>query len=308
MTPSTDDWSQAITAYLDSRLAMNALSPATVRNRRILLYEFARFAEANKVPRPSLTHKNLVLAFFAHKKISNNTKRVQFFNLHSFFEYLHDEDVVQENIVATINAPNGKRIESDYLDESEISTFFDGVLQTSRDALIDRNLCMAAFMTALCLRVSEVCNLRLSDVNTIQKTVRVRRKGGGEELLPLSDDLIEYIEIWLYERETWKNAEKSDFLFTTQRSEGLSVRSAQAIVQKALKHAKLVKRKMGPHLLRHSGASNYLSDGIDIKTIQTLLGHANIATTSRYVHASRGKLENAVANFNLPKKQTTTRA
>jgi integrase/recombinase XerC len=306
MTPATDDWEGSITAYLDSRLAMNALSPATVRNRRIFLTEFSRFAIANKICTPASTHKNLILAFFAQKKISNNSKRVQFFILNAFFEFLLEEKIITENVVATINAPNGKKIEADYLDKSEIEIFFDGVLETSQAGMIDRNLCLAAFLTALCLRVSEVCNLKMADINTTQNTVRVRRKGGSEELLPLSEDILEYLERWLYERSRWDKAALSPFLFVTWAGGGLSVRSAQRVVQNGLKRAGIIKRRMGPHLLRHSGASNYLSDGIDIKTIQTLLGHANIATTGRYVHASRGQLETAVANFNLPKHRVNT--
>jgi integrase/recombinase XerC len=301
MTKAPNEWEGSIAAYLDSRLAMNALSPASVRNRRIFLSEFVRFAVANKVIRPDQAHKNLILGFFAQKKVSNNSKRVQFFILNAFFEYLHEEGLVTENVVATINAPNGKKIESDYLDRSEINVFFDGVLETSREGLEDRNLCLVAFLTALCLRVSEACNLRMTDINTAQNSVRVRRKGGHEELLPLSEDIVDYLEKWLYARETWDKAAFSPFLFVTWSGEPLSVRSAQRIVQRGLKGAGIIKRRMGPHLLRHSGASTYLSDGINIKTIQTLLGHSNIATTGRYVHASRGQLETAVANFNLPK-------
>lgn len=304
MTPTSNDWEGSINAYLDSRLAMNALSPASVRNRRIFLTEFSRFAVANKILYPDQTHKNLVLGFFAQKKVSNNSKRVLFFTLNAFFEFLHEDGIVSENIVATINAPNGKKIEADYLDRSEIKNFFDGVLESSREGMEDRNLCLAAFLTALCLRVSEVCNLKLTDINTAQNSVRIRRKGGNEELLPLSEDLLEYLERWLYVRCTWDKAAFSPFLFVTWTGAGLSVRSAQRVVQRGLKGAGILKRRMGPHLLRHSGASTYLEDGIDIKTIQTLLGHSNIATTGRYVHASRGQLETAVANFNLPKHGT----
>lgn len=307
MTPAANDWGNAITAYLDSRLAMNALSSATARNRKIFLGEFARFAVANKVLAPASTHKNLVLGFFAKKKISNNTKRVQFFILHAFFEFLHEEEIVSENIISTINPPNGKKIESDYLDQAEIEAFFDGVANVSKNGMIDRNLCIAALMTALCLRVSEVCKLRVSDINMAQNTVRVRRKGGHEELLPLSDDLRDFLDKWLFVRGTWKNQDENQTLFTTWIGKGLSVRSAQRIVQNGLKRAGLLKRRMGPHLLRHSGASNYLSSGIDIKTIQTLLGHSNVATTGKYVHASRGQLETAVANFNIPKSTAPAR-
>jgi integrase/recombinase XerC len=307
MTHAANDWDNAITSYLGSRVAMNALSSATARNRKILLNEFARFAVANKIFEPAGTHKNLVIGYFAHKKISNNTKRVQFFILHAFFEFLREEEIVSENIISTINPPNGKKIESDYLDQAEVEAFFEGVACVSKNGMIDRNLCIAALMTALCLRVSEVCNLRVSDINMAQNTVRVRRKGGHEALLPLSDDLRDFLDKWLFVRSTWANQEDTPELFTTWTGKGLSVRSAQRIVQNGLKKAGLLKRKMGPHLLRHSGASNYLSAGIDIKTIQTILGHSNVATTGRYVHASRGQLETAVGNFKIPKSSVQSR-
>ncbi len=305
MVPVIDTWESVIQKYLDSRLAVNALSEKTAKTRFLLLSEFGRFAISNKIEKPSKAHKNLVLAFFSQKKVANNTKRVQFFILHAFFDYLVEEDLVPENCMTSISPPSEKNIESDYLDDEEVRLFFEGVIDGCRETTIERTLLIVVFLTALCLRVSEASNLKISDLNMDQGTVRVHRKGGTEVLLPLSTDLMEFLKRWLSVRTTWKNGETSPWLFITERGTHMAVRSIQHVCKKALEKSGILKRRMGPHLLRHSGASGYLASGIDIKTIQTLLGHSNVATTSKYVHASRGRLEQAVESFKLPKSQVS---
>jgi integrase/recombinase XerD len=132
------------------------------------------------------------------------------------------------------------------------------------------------------LRVSEIVSLRTDDIDFIRKTIRIRSgKGRRDRLTILSDKaakmLTHYIE---YERPDF-------FLFPSQnRRTHLTIRTAQAIFSQALIRAK-ISRKLGIHSLRHSFATHLIENGIDIRYIQNLLGHKNIATTEIYTHVSK---------------------
>lgn len=292
-------WNEAITQYLETKMATNSFSESTITNRRFVLFDLAKFAEQHKVFCPTKAHKNLILQFFSQKKVSNNSKRSIYYALLNFFDFLMEEEELPENIVTLVNAPKDRYIESDFLDEEEIRLFFEGIISSSKEFTMNRNLLIAAILCSLCIRVSEVAGLKVTDVNTTQKTIRILRKGGAEILLPINEDLLDYFNAWMDSRQQWRGAE-SKWLFLSSRGDRLSKRSFQSICRAGIEKAGLVKRKMGPHLLRHSGASIYLANGVDVKTVQTLLGHSNVSTTSRYIHASKGRLEQAVSKFPLP--------
>ncbi|WP_425430187.1 tyrosine-type recombinase/integrase [Desulfacinum hydrothermale] len=193
--------------------------------------------------------------------------------------------------------------EPDFLSEPELKAFFQSVVDTSRECVVDRNLLVVSLLAGLCLRVSEVCSLRLDnlDLTSTPGALRVHRKGGKEARLPLNEKIRDLLDTWLEQREQWASTD-SPWVFVSTRGSRLSVRQVQNVVRRALEHAGFVKRHMGPHLLRHSGASFYLASGTDIKTIQALLGHSNLSTTSRYVHTTAAAIRTAVDGFAIRRK------
>lgn len=292
------EWLPAIEQYVNACLAMNTLSQSSARTRALFLKEFSVFCTKNGFLGPHDVHKNIILGYFSQKKVSNNTKRTFFFTLHGFFKYLEDDRIIEDNPLDALTPPQEKKIESDFLNEEEIGLFFDSVITNSRSDVMDRNMLIAAILVGLCLRVSEICELKLSDVNFIQKTIRVRRKGGSESLLPISDELIVFFDRWVDARHAL-DIKNNDWFFLSSRGDRLSVRTIQHFCRISLFKGGLFKRRMGPHTLRHSGATNYLSKGVDIKTIQNLLGHSNLATTSRYVHSGREQITSALKKLKL---------
>jgi site-specific recombinase XerD len=150
--------------------------------------------------------------------------------------------------------------------------------------LRDKTLLSVAYATGA--RVSEVMSLRLSDIDRAQNTLRIRDgKGGRERRALLSTKLLELLEQY------WREYRPKDYLFPKPGGSGPL---SESVLQKACKDAALragLKKRIHPHVLRHSFATHLLEQGTDLRTVQVLLGHSQIVTTAGYMHVSSKHLE-----------------
>ncbi len=287
---------ESIESYIEHGASLGRLRRTTIRNRWFELNRFASFCASKEIDSPRRIHRNLVVAYLGSVKAGNGSKYTILAILSSFMTYLVDEGLAPENFIAEMKRPKAYRAEADFLTEEEIDALFQSAAENSWESQLDRNLLLLSLLTSLCLRVSEALSLRLEDVSLRPPCVWVSRKGGKVEKLPLNEDLVEKFEIWFEERSRWKGHE-SPWVFLSTRGRRMSVRRVQRMIAEFLTKAGIVKRSMGAHLIRHSGATCYLRNGTDIKTVQVLLGHENLSTTSRYVHSNAKALESAVARF-----------
>ncbi len=132
--------------------------------------------------------------------------------------------------------------------------------------------------------------------------MRILRKGGNVELIPINRDLKAKFENWYLSPKKFKDADKTDWVFISERGKQLATRSVRALVTTGLERAGIHKEKKGPHLLRHSGASHLSERGEDPRIIQMLLGHANIQTTSRYLHFDKERVRGLVERSPMNKE------
>lgn len=143
------------------------------------------------------------------------------------------------------------------------------------------------------LRVSEMCRLRVEDVDFTRGVVTVRHgKGDKDRAIPLADKIVEPLRVWV-------EARRDGYLFPSARREGpLTTRAVQLLLKRLAQKAGLSGAKTGrrytPHKLRHRFATGLLRSGADIVEVQELLGHANLATTAIYLHADPQRLRAAV--------------
>ena len=287
---------ETIEPYLEHGLSLGLLSKATARARRFELTRFAVFCETKGITVPVKMHKNLVVSYIGSLNVSNGTKYTIFAVLSAYLTYLVDEGLVFENFLSNMKRPKAYRPEADFLTEEELGLFFRSVAENSRECQADRNLLLVSLLAVLCLRISEAINLKIEDIDLRAPCLWVTRKGGKVERIPLNAELAQRFESWLELRKSWKGSELPR-VFLSNRGKEMGVRQAQKMITGFLGKAGIVKRQNSAHLIRHSGASAYLKNGTDIKTVQTLLGHSNLSTTSRYVHSTTQALENAVGRF-----------
>ena len=196
-----------------------------------------------------------------------------------FYQFLLREKLASDNPALDIRAPKSGRRLPRVADVDQLNHLLDG---QPDDPLEVRDLCMFELMYSSGLRLAELASLDLDTVDLRSGEVRVMGKGGKERLLPVGRKAIAAIQAWLPYRAALANDGEAA-LFVSQRGERLSHRSIQARLSR-WGISRGADQKLHPHLLRHSFASHMLESSGDLRAVQELLGHADIATTQVSTH------------------------
>jgi integrase/recombinase XerD len=208
--------------------------------------------------------------------------------LRSFHRHLRREDLIADDPTAQIKAPRqGKRLPK-VLSRDEVTRLLEQPSGTEPSALRDRAL--LELMYACGLRASEATGLELQDIDVEAGILRARGKGSKERIVPFgstaSRALVSYLQRG---RPKLIGVRHESALFVNQRGLGLTRQGLYKIVQRHAKGAGLA-HKMSPHTLRHTFATHLLAGGCDLRSVQEMLGHADIATTQLYTHLSTERL------------------
>lgn len=207
--------------------------------------------------------------------------------LRGFFAFLLAEGLRADDPTLYLDAPKLEKSLPHVLSEEAM----DKLLATeSRDDLSVRNLAMLEVLYGSGLRVSELINLRVADVSLDIGYVRCLGKGGKERIVPLSDPAVDALRIYLQgARERLRQKLSTDILFLNNKGRKLT-RQGFWLILKEWAKAHGVTEDVYPHMLRHTFATHLLDHGADLRSVQELLGHADISTTQIYTHLSRKKL------------------
>ncbi|MFO7529095.1 MAG: tyrosine recombinase XerC [Marinobacter sp.] len=196
-----------------------------------------------------------------------------------FYNFLLRERLVTDNPAVDVRAPKSGRRLPRVADVDQLSQLLDA---RPDDPLEVRDLCMFELMYSSGLRLSELADLNLDSLDLRAGEVRVVGKGNKERVLPLGRKAVEAIEVWLSVRAKLA-PEGENAVFVSRRGDRLSRRSIQSRLGR-WGITRGADQKLHPHLLRHSFASHMLESSGDLRAVQELLGHADIATTQVYTH------------------------
>lgn len=270
------------------------VSPHTLRAYESDIQEFLAFLQrtGQNASDPS---RNTVISFVsylhAHRKARTTIER-KISSLRSFFRFLKIRKSIAHNPAAGIPLPRKQRKLPGFLTVKEAKTLLDEGAN-EENLKVRRNLAMAELMYGTGLRVGELTRLNLKDVDAAEMEVRVIGKGGKERIVPMTRHAADRMEKYLLQRRTDLKDNAciggEGPLFINLRGTRLTTRSVHRILRAMGRDAGLSKR-VHPHELRHSFATHLLDSGADLRAIQELLGHANLATTQKYTHISLEKL------------------
>ncbi|WP_420420528.1 site-specific tyrosine recombinase XerD [Simkania sp.] len=208
-----------------------------------------------------------------------------------FFRFLKREKLIAKDPTALIESPKLWQLIPEVLTENEITALLkEPDLDTEIGA---RDQAILEMLYATGMRVSELCNLNVHDVD--DKTVHVRGKGGKERIVPIAAVAVETLDHYLGFRREVKKL-KDQPLFLTKKGKRIGRTQVWARIKHYGKAAQIDK-VISPHTLRHSFATHLLDHGADLRVIQELLGHADISTTDRYTHLSNKHLYQAFDQF-----------
>ena len=205
--------------------------------------------------------------------------------LRGFFQYYLTQDVIKMNPCKYIDLPKQDKKLPRYVSDSEVSYIFDNLFALD-SAFYQRDLLIIAILFGSGLRVSELVDLELQDMLITERRVHVRSgKGAKERFAPLSDIAIQAYQTYMNDLRTMlllKSHNPQQAVFLNKLGTPLSARGVQYLLQKIGRQ--LGVRSFSPHMLRHSFASTLLNHGMDLRSVQELLGHESIASTQIYTH------------------------
>jgi integrase/recombinase XerD len=209
--------------------------------------------------------------------------------LRSFYRHLRREELVSEDPTATLQPPSKSRKLPQVLSYSEVKRLLEGAKGTEPIALRDRAL--LELMYGCGLRASEAIGLDVGDVDLRRGFVRPHGKGSKERIVPLGREAAAASERYLRSgRPDLVGARREPKLFVNFRGGPLTRQGLYKVIQRHAQHAGLDGR-MSPHTLRHTFATHLLSGGCDLRSVQEMLGHADVSTTQLYTHLSRERIK-----------------
>ena len=204
----------------------------------------------------------------------------------NFHKYLLKNNLVDKDVSEFIERPKLRKAIPKTLSAEDIVKLFDIDLVTEFDY---RNKAMLELMYGCGLRVSELINLNIHDIDFTNCVIRIMGKGSKERIVPLGEYCIYYLNLYLGRRSFMLKKERCDKLFLNNHGKGMTRQGFFKILKELLKQ-KGLNPDISPHTLRHSFATTLLNYGADLRSIQEMLGHADISTTRIYTHVSDDKV------------------
>ncbi|MFK7806840.1 MAG: site-specific tyrosine recombinase XerD [Saprospiraceae bacterium] len=217
--------------------------------------------------------------------------------LKAFYKYLLIEDVIDDDPTELLESPRLSRKIPAVLIYEEIQRVFT-VIDHSTDHGV-RNRAMLETLYACGLRVSELINLKLSNLFTNIGFIKVTGKGDKERLVPIGESALKHIDLYLQgvrRKQMNIHPEHENILFLNRRGKGLSRVMVFMMVKKAVADAGIDKN-ISPHTFRHSFATHLIEGGADLRAVQDMLGHESITTTEIYTHLDRDYLRETIMMF-----------
>jgi len=280
--------------------AIKNASSNTRRSYRTDLNQFIMFLRENN--EEVVQHENVdlntitpsVIRRFLAQLHQTNTKTTiarKIASLNSFFKFLIKEGFVESNPAQTLSAPKGEKVIPTFLSVDEIFSLIERPDKKKTLGLRDRAI--LELMYSCGLRVSEVVNTNLGDLDNAGGFIKVRGKGDKERILPVGAKAREALDAYLLVRtklgEKKMPEELCAALFLNHRGDRLTSRSIGRIINGYASRLTFF-RPVHPHSIRHTFATHMLDAGADLRAIQELLGHSSLSTTQKYTHVSVDRL------------------
>jgi integrase/recombinase XerD len=289
-------WENALQDYRHYLKLERGLSANSIENYSLDLIKLVRYLEVNEIQVSPIKISEKTIQEFIYsvsKKLNARSQSRLISGLRSFFNYLVFEDYRQENPLDLMESPKTGRKLPATISINEVDKIINAIDLSKNEG--ERNRAIIETLYGCGLRVTELTDLRLSDLYFDEGFIKVTGKGDKQRFVPISEYTMKYINIYKNEVRSHQEIkpEATDTLFLNRRGNKLTRAMIFTIIRR-LTEAAGINKNVSPHTFRHSFATHLLENGADLRAIQQMLGHESITTTEVYVHVDRSHLRKVV--------------
>lgn len=292
-------WSAAINDYMSFLRVEKSLSENSVSAYRTDMEKLRVYADSIGVEPESITHDHLqdFLAYLHDLGLNKRSQSRILSGVRGFYKYLLIEEVIDSDPTELIESPKIGRKLPEFLTIAEIDAMQEAIDLSKSDG--HRNKAIIETLYSCGLRVSELVNLKLTELFFDDGYIRVIGKGNKERLVPIGHKAIRDINLYLQQRNDVNSRidrEYKDIVFLNRWGRQLTREMVFTIIKKYAKLAG-INKNISPHTLRHSFATHLVEGGADLRAVQEMLGHESIQTTEIYTHLDREYLRETILKF-----------
>ena len=271
--------------FLEYLSVIKKHSENTIINYKVDISEFMDFTNNNiNISRDDV---NNYLKFLYENNISRSSMARKLSSLRSFYNYLVKKEILKDNYFAMIKNPKKESSLPKYVKEDDIDKMFS--IPDTRNWIGQRNILIIRMLYATGLRVSELVNVKVNDININDRTIRVLGKGSKERIVVFGNHTKDALDEYLNRGRREIDFHNSEYLFLNKDGNKLSDRYVRKIIDDIIVKAS-IEMHISPHMLRHTFATGMLNNGADLVSVKELLGHESLNTTSIYTHVSYDKI------------------
>ena len=296
-------WHNALSDYQHYLKIERGLSENTISSYALDLQKLSDYLEGHDMDISPVDIPQETLQQFVHnlaKKVNPRSQARIISGLKGFFGYMVFEDYRKDNPMDLIETPKIGRKLPDTLSVSEINDLISAIDLSKNEG--ERNRAILETLYGCGLRVSELVNLKLSDLYFDEDFIKVTGKGDKQRFVPISSLNKKYVDIYRNQVRSHGPIQKDheDYLFLNRRGKQLTRAMIFTIIKRLAEKIGL-KKNISPHTFRHSFATHLLENGADLRAIQQMLGHESITTTEIYMHVNRKQLAKVLQEYH-PRK------
>ena len=267
-------------------------SKYTLKNYELDINDYINFCSDRNLDIYKVSYnyikKYLIYMYDKKYKASSISRKIS--SLRAFYKYLYDKELVNKNIFKYISLPKKEKRLPKYITNEDVDIIFN--IPNINTPIGIRNRLILELLYGTGIRVSELCNIKLEDINFSEKSIRILGKGSKERVVLYGTFCEKMLKLYLDEgRNILLNGKSNNYLIvgSNKKDKPITTRSIELIIDNIIKEAALNKN-VTPHVLRHTFATHLLNEGCDILIVKELLGHSSLDTTGIYTHVSNERL------------------
>lgn len=279
-----------IDKYLEYLKVERKYSNKTILSYKDDLIEYNEFLGNNftNILNIDMNIVNNYMKYLYDRKITKSSISRKLSSIRGLYNYLVREDIIKENHFNKIQNPKRELYLPKFLKDEELDKIFS--VCNSNNPIEERDTLIIELLYATGVRVSELVNIKIKDINREEKLIKVLGKGNKERMVIYNNHTKKALDTYLKDGYNYFNKKSSEYLILNKNGNKLSERYIREIINKKVSQASL-DIKISPHTLRHTFATDILENGADLMTVKELLGHESLNTTSIYTHITNEQIK-----------------